>query len=99
MRKQEEITQEAPREPKRRASSFVDDGQQMRSFYVKFGQNIQQAREKANLTQEELSKKAAIDRSYLSEIETGRRRVSLFIAFKIASLLETTLDDLLETRD
>jgi len=99
MRKHEEIFQEAPREHKRGASSFVDDSQHMHDFYVKFGHNVQKTREKANFTQEEFSKKASIDRSYLSEIETGRRRVSLFIAFKIASLLGTTLDDLLEIMD
>ena len=53
------------------------------------------------LTQEDLSRSVPIDRGYLSEVEAGKRRVSLYLAHQIAHALEKSLDDLLsgETGD
>lgn len=86
---------EAPRPKSRGASVFVDSSLQMSDFYVRFGQRIKQAREQKGLTQEDLSRTVPIDRGYLSEVETGKRRVSLYLAYQIARALEQSLDDLL----
>jgi len=87
--------QEAPRKRKRGASSFVDDSQHSKEFYIKFGEFIRAIREKSNITQSELSTIVSINRSYLSEIESGRRKVSLFIAYKIAKSLGVSIDEFL----
>ena len=91
--------QEAPRDHRRGASSIVDDSQQTDDFYLLFGQNIKKIRKKGDITQAELSKQVFINRSYLAEIEAGRRHVSLFIVFKIAKALGVSLDVLLGIRD
>jgi transcriptional regulator with XRE-family HTH domain len=51
------------------------------------GQAIVMLRRQANLTQEDLAGKAELDRSYLSEIESGKKNISVRILKKIASAL------------
>lgn len=49
--------------------------------------NIKKYREKANLTQEQLSEMAGISPDYLSEIERGKKIPSMKRFFKIADAL------------
>jgi len=95
MNKEDTGSPEAPRDQERGAFSFVDDSQQKKKFYLRFGERVRQARHQRQLTQAELSALIGIDRAYLSEIETGRRRVSLHVAHKIAHSLDLNLDALL----
>lgn len=74
---------------------FVDSSLQHSDFYVRFGQEVKRLREQKQLTQEELSRTVPIDRGYLSEVEAGKRRVSLYLAHQIAHALQRSLDDLL----
>lgn len=87
---------EAPRRKSRGASGFVDYRLQDSDFYVRFGQRVRQFREQKGLTQEDLARKVPMDRGYLSDVETGKRRVSLSLAYQIAQSLGQSLDDLLE---
>ena len=50
--------------------------------------NIKKYREKAGLTQEQLSELAGISADYLSEIERGKKIPSMKRFFKIASALK-----------
>ncbi len=52
-------------------------------------------RQSLKLSQETLANIANIDRTYLPDIEKGRRNVSLKVADKIAKALNVTLKDLL----
>ncbi len=47
------------------------------------------------LSQEKLANMAEIDRTYLPDIEKGKRNVSLLVAEKIARALGVSLKDLL----
>jgi transcriptional regulator with XRE-family HTH domain len=60
-----------------------------------FGNNLKALREKKNLSQEAMAFIAGLSRSYYSEIELGKRNVSLVNITKIAIALEIDLNKLL----
>lgn len=64
-----------------------------------FGENLRKCREKRNLTQEQLAYEAGFSRSYYTEVETGKRNISLLNIIRIASLLQVELSDLLRLKD
>lgn len=51
------------------------------------GRNIVKIRNERRVSQEELAFRASIDRSYLSQIESGKRNPSLRLLAKIADSL------------
>ncbi len=53
--------------------------------------NVRKLRAKKGLTQEELAFQAEIDRSYLSEIESGNKNISVIMLDRIASALEVKI--------
>ena len=53
-----------------------------------FGMIIQEKRKSKKISQEKLSEISGIDRSYLSEIETGKKSPSLSTILKIANALK-----------
>lgn len=55
---------------------------------------LKEAREAAGLTQLEISKKLGISDSFYSQIENGKRRLSLKMALDIAAILKKTPNDL-----
>lgn len=59
---------------------------------------IKEIREAACMSQEELAKKANVNRVSISRYEAGERIPSLAIAAKIARALNCTLDDLLHEK-
>jgi len=64
------------------------------------GQAIQQARQSAGLTQQELCHQAGMSYSTLAKIERGAIKTpSVFTVARIASVLGTTLDELLSSVD
>jgi len=74
---------------------FVDYSKQG-EFYQRFGQRLRAEREAAQMTQEEMARLAGINRSYLSQIESGKRHVSLYVACRLAVTLGKTLATLVE---
>jgi len=60
----------------------------------RIGGNIQKMRVSKKLSQEELAHNAGIDRSYLSEIESGYKNLSVLILAQIANALEMDIRDL-----
>lgn len=60
-----------------------------------FGANVRKLRLEKGLSQEKLANLANIDRTYLPDIETGRRNLSLVVAEKIALALGVELKNLL----
>lgn len=60
----------------------------MVSICVKFGANIKKYRQKKQLTQEQLSNISGLSRNYISDVELGKRSISL----KNIEVLAVSLD-------
>jgi len=60
------------------------------------GQRLRFIRKKRELTQELLAAKAGFSRSYYSDIETGKRNISILNLCKLTIALDITLSELLE---
>lgn len=58
---------------------------------AKVGARIRELRKELNLTQESLAFKAEVDKTYLNEVENGKRNVSVINLEKIIIALETDL--------
>ncbi|MEJ7506945.1 helix-turn-helix transcriptional regulator [Staphylococcus simulans] len=61
---------------------------------MKFGQNIKQIRMRMNMSQSELATKMEISQSYLSDIESGRKNLSIKTVKKLADSLGLSVTDL-----
>lgn len=57
----------------------------------KFGQKVKQLREEKGFSIEQLANISNVDRNYISDIEKGKRNVSIEIIEKITTGLETDL--------
>lgn len=60
------------------------------------GLAVLQLRREKGLSQEKLALNAEIDRRYMSDIENGKRNVSLDILERLAACLEVKVSELLE---
>lgn len=67
-----------------------------REILIKFGQRVRQLRKEKNLSQEELSFKADLHRTYIGMIERSEKNITLVNIEKIANALETSIDNLLK---
>ena len=63
--------------------------------YKSIGKRIKIARIKTDLTQEQLSEIVEITPAHMSNIETGKAKVSLTTIVNIANALSITVDDIL----
>ena len=63
---------------------------------VFFGRKIKEERLNQNLSQEQLAFMSDIDRTYISDIEKGSRKVSLEIGYKLSKGLKVSLYNLLK---
>ncbi len=61
-----------------------------------FGHRLRELRMSRGLTQEELAAAAGFSRSYYTEIETGKRNISLLNLRKLAQCLQVNLSTLLD---
>lgn len=64
-----------------------------------FGRAIQQLRKEQNLSQEQLALKADIDRRYMSDIENGKRNISLDILERLAAALTISVSELMKAAE
>lgn len=60
----------------------------------KFGQRIKELRLERGISQEELSFRAELHRTYISSIELGKRNVSLINIEKLAQALNIKISDI-----
>ncbi len=60
-----------------------------------FGKNVRAARQKLGWSQEQLAFEAGIKRSYLSEVEGGKRNPTLDVVERIANGLNLSPSELL----
>ena len=61
-----------------------------------FGQRLRQARLAKGLTQQEMADRIQHDRTTYTKYELGRAEPPLRVAYEMAVLLDTTLDELLK---
>ena len=61
--------------------------------YYDFGKGIQEARQKSNVTADDLAKECGVDPAYIYMIEKGLKKPSLELAFRMASALNCKVDD------
>ncbi|QDJ13622.1 transcriptional regulator [Mergibacter septicus] len=62
-----------------------------------FAKNVRMIRRVKDISQESLAFEAEISRAYISDIERGKRSVSIDVMGKIADALDVNLPDLLQT--
>ena len=60
------------------------------------GDNLKKIRELKNLTQETLAYEAGFSRSYYTEVENGKRNISLINIKKLANVLGISLSEILK---
>jgi transcriptional regulator with XRE-family HTH domain len=62
---------------------------------IKFGKRVRDLRKKKGLSQEQLSFKAELHRTYIGMIERAEKNVTLLNIEKIANALDTSVDNLM----
>lgn len=71
----------------------------MNNLQKQFGAVIQRKRLAADLSQEALSEKAGLHRTYVGLLERGKRMPSILVAKQLAEALGTTMSELLAEVD
>ena len=66
---------------------------------LKVGQRIKVLRKEIGLSQEALALKAEVDRTYVTDVENGRRNVSVEILERIISALEVSFIEFFTSKE
>lgn len=66
---------------------------------LKVGQRIKELRKELGLSQEALALKAEVDRTYVTDVENGRRNVSLEILEKLIKALNVSITDFFNSKE
>lgn len=67
-----------------------------KKILIAFGDKVRELRKEKGLSQEELSFKADLHRTYIGMIERAEKNITLVNIEKIAKALDVTLKDLLD---
>ncbi len=65
----------------------------------KVGQRIRQLRKELNISQEALALKSEVDRTYVTDVENGRRNVSVEILERLISSLKVSFSEFFNTKE
>jgi transcriptional regulator with XRE-family HTH domain len=65
---------------------------------VKVGLRIRELRHQLKISQEALSHKADVDRTYMTDVENGRRNISIEIFERIVSALEVSFTEFFNSK-
>ena len=65
----------------------------------KIGQRIRSLRKELNLSQEAIALKAEVDRTYITDVENGRRNVSVEILERIIEALQVSINDFFNDKE
>ena len=65
-----------------------------KEILIKFGEKVRQIRKEKGLSQEELSFKADLHRTYIGMIERAEKNITLVNIEKIANALEVSINSL-----
>jgi transcriptional regulator with XRE-family HTH domain len=67
-----------------------------REILLKFGQRVRELRKEKKLSQEDLSYRADLHRTYIGMIERAEKNITIINIEKIANALEISVDNLLK---
>lgn len=65
----------------------------MKDIRILYGERLKALRKKSGLSQEELGFKSSLHRTYISEVERGRRNISIVNISRIAKALGIKIKD------
>ncbi len=65
----------------------------------KVGQRIRELRKQLEFSQEALANEAEVDRTYVTDVENGRRNVSLEILERLIRALDVSFSDFFSSKD
>ena len=65
-----------------------------KAILIKFGERVRNLRKLSNISIEELAFRCDLNRNYLSDVERGKRNLSLIAINKIAKGLDVPIDAL-----
>ncbi|MFN4246120.1 MAG: helix-turn-helix domain-containing protein [Flavipsychrobacter sp.] len=65
----------------------------------KVGQRIKELRHELGLSQEALGNKAGVDRTYVTDVENGRRNISVEVLEKLIKALEVSFQDFFTAKE
>lgn len=65
----------------------------------KIGQRIKELRKRLELSQESLAYKAEVDRTYVTDVENGRRNVSVEILERLIKALEVSVFEFFNSKE
>ncbi|MDQ6762192.1 MAG: helix-turn-helix domain-containing protein [Bacteroidota bacterium] len=65
----------------------------------KIGQRIRSLRKELKLSQEALALKSEVDRTYVTDVENGRRNVSIEILERIIKALEVSFSEFFNSKE
>ncbi|HEY9681594.1 MAG TPA: helix-turn-helix transcriptional regulator [Oculatellaceae cyanobacterium] len=68
-------------------------------WLIAFGDSVSDLRESLGMTQQELADLSGVNRTYISDIERGRRNITLTTMKRLAAALKIEAFDLLKTAD
>lgn len=66
----------------------------MDKVLIKFGERVRNLRKLASISIEELSFRSGLNRNYISDVERGKRNISLKAIYQIARGLNVPIDAL-----
>lgn len=66
---------------------------------LKIGQRIRELRKELGISQEALAYKAEVDRTYVTDVENGRRNVSVETLERLIAALEVSFTDFFNSRE
>ena len=66
---------------------------------LKVGQRIRVLRKKIGLSQEALALKAEVDRTYVTDVENGRRNVSVEILERLIKALDVSFSEFFKSKE
>jgi transcriptional regulator with XRE-family HTH domain len=75
---------------------LADKNSENQCTLIKFGKSLKLHREQQNLTQEALAFKAGFSRSYYTEVENGKRNISLINITRLSKVLNVSVSELLK---
>lgn len=68
----------------------------MANISLKLEQNMKRIRTKKNMSQGDIARALEVDRSYISNIESGKKNLTLATIQKLADALKFSADELLK---
>jgi ribosome-binding protein aMBF1 (putative translation factor) len=74
---------------------FVSSNFEANKLKEKFGKNVRRIRELRNISQEKLAAKAWLHRTYISDVERGKKNISIENIGKIAKALNMKVHSLM----